>query len=111
MAVTEKPIITAKYAENAQTTQYTAVNCRTSIVKFTATNVSGINATLSINLVASGGASGTSNLVLKTRTIAPNETYTCPEVVGHSLEPSGSISTLAGAASAIVIRASGREIT
>jgi len=111
MAVTEKPIILAKYAENAQTTQYTATNCRTSIHKFTATNVSAGNETLSINLVPSGGTAGPSNLVMKTRTIAPNETYTCPEVVGHSLEPSGFISTIASAASAIVIRSSAREIT
>jgi len=111
MAVTAKPIIISKYAENAQTTQYTATNCRTIIDKFTATNVSGVNATLSINIVATGGTASAENLVMKTRTIAPNEAYTCPEVVGHALEPSGFISTLASAASAIVIRSSAREIT
>ena len=38
-------------------------------------------------------------------------TYTFPEVVGHVLEPGGFVSTLAGSASALVIRASGREVT
>lgn len=111
MAVTAKPIIPAKYAENAQTTQYTATNCRTVIDKFTATNVSASNATFSINIVPASGAAGATNLIMKTRSIAPNECYTCPEVVGHSIEPNGFISTLASAASAIVIRSSGREIT
>ena len=111
MSVTAKPIILAKYAENAQTTQYTATNCRTIIDKFTATNVSAANATLSINIVPTAGAVGTANLIMKTRAIAPGECYTCPEVVGHSIEPNGIISTLASAASAIVIRSSGREIT
>jgi hypothetical protein len=111
MTVTAKPIIAAKYAENAQTTQYTAINCRTTIDKFTATNVSAANVNFSVNIVTSGGSAGTTNLVMKTRAIAPGECYTCPELVGHSLEPSGFISTLSSAASAIVIRASGREIT
>lgn len=111
MAVTAKPIISAKYAENAQTTQYTATNCRTVIDKFTATNVSAANATFSINIVPASGVAGADNLVMKTRSIAPNECYTCPEVVGHSIEPNGFISTIASVASAIVIRSSGREIT
>ena len=42
---------------------------------------------------------------------AAGETYTFPEIVGHSLAPSGFISTIAGAATSISIRASGREVT
>lgn len=111
MAVTVIPIIPAKLAEDAQTTQYTAVNCTTIIDKFTGTNTSGANVTISVNIVPNGGTAGGTNLVVDTRTIAPNETYTFPELVGHVLPPSGFISTIAGTASAIVIRASGREIT
>ena len=111
MAVTVVPIIPAKLAEDAQTTQYTAVNCTTIIDKFTGTNTSGANVTISVNIVPNGGTAGGTNLVVDTRTIAPNETYTFPELVGHVLPPSGFISTIAGTASAIVIRASGREIT
>ena len=111
MAVTVVPIIPAKLAEDAQTTQYTAVNCTTIIDKFTGTNTSGANVTISVNIVPNGGTAGGTNLVVDTRTIAPNETYTFPELVGHVLPPSGFISTIAGTASAIVIRVSGREIT
>lgn len=111
MSVVAMPIITSKYAENVQTTQYTASSCRTIIDKFTGTNVSAINATLSVNLVANTGTASSSNLITNTRTIAPGETYTFPELSGHSLEPGGYISTIASASSSIVIRASGREIT
>ena len=111
MSVSVKTLIDAKQAENAQTTQYTAVNCKTIIDKFTATNTSANNATLSVNLVASGGSPGVSNLIVDTRTVAPDETYTFPELVGQVLEPGSFISTLAGAATSLTIRASGREIT
>jgi hypothetical protein len=111
MAISVIPLIPAKLAESSQTTQYTAVNCTTVIDKFTGTNTSGANVTISVNIVANGGTAGGSNLIVDTRTIAPNETYTFPELVGHTLPPGGFISTIASSATAIVIRASGREIT
>jgi len=110
MSVLVKVLIPSKVAENTQTTQYTAINCKAIIDKFTVTNTSGSNATFSVNLVTSGGSAGTANLILDTRSIAPNETYTCPELVGQSLEADGFISTIAGTASALTIRCSGREI-
>ncbi len=111
MTVTVKNIIPRKQAENVQTTQYTATNCKTIIDKFTVTNTTAGAVTFACNLVASGEAAGVSNLVLSTRSIAAGETYTCPELVGQVLEPGGFISTLAGAATSLTISASGREIT
>jgi len=111
MSVTVKTLIPAKQAENVQTTQYTAVNCKAIIDKFTATNTSAGNVTISVNLVSSGGAAGVSNLIVDTRAIAPDETYTFPELVGQVLESDGFISTVASAATSLTIRASGREIT
>lgn len=111
MTVTVKNIIPRKQAENTQTTQYTATNCKTIIDKFTVTNTTASNVVFSVNLVASGGSAGASNLVLQTRTIVPAETYLCPELVGQTLESGGFISTLAGAATSFTISASGREIT
>ena|SRR3990167_4723189 len=111
MTVTIKNIIPRKQIEAAQTGQYTAENCKTIIDKFTATNTSTSNVTLSVNLVAASGTAGNGNLILKARAIAPGETYTCPELVGQVLESGGFISTLAGAATSLTISASGREIT
>lgn len=111
MAITVKNIIPRKHAEAVQTTQYTATNCKTIIDTFTATNTGATNVTLSVNLPASGGSAGNSNLVLDARGIAPGETYPCPELRGQTLEAGGFISTLASSAAAITISASGREIT
>lgn len=111
MAVTVKNIIPRKQAENAQTTPYTATNCKTIIDKFTVTNTSAGAVTFAVNLVASGGSASSSNLVLSSKSIQAGECYTCPELVGQSLESGGFISTLAGAATSLTISASGREIT
>lgn len=111
MTVTVKNLIPAKQAENVQTTQYTASNCKAIIDKFTATNTGASNVSLSVNLVASGGSAGASNLIVDTRVIAPDETFTFPELVGHVIESGGFVSTIASAATSLTIRASGREIT
>jgi P pilus assembly chaperone PapD len=111
MAVTVKVLIPPKQAENTQFTQYTTVNAKAIIDKFTATNTSANNVTISVNLVTSGGTAGAANLVVDARAIAPDETYTFPELVGQVLEPGSFISTIASAATSLTIRASGREIT
>ena len=111
MTVTLKVLIPSKIAEASQTTQYTASGVKTIIDKFTATNYSASAATLSINLVTQYDSTGNQNLTVKTKSLAVNETYTFPEIVGHYLENGGYISTLAGTGSAINIRASGREVT
>jgi len=111
MAVNVAVLIPAKTAENVQTTQYTSTNVKTIIDKFTATNYSGTAATISVNLVTVSDSAGNQNLIVKTKTLAPAETYTFPELVGQVLAAGGFISTIAGTASAINIRASGREVT
>lgn len=111
MTVTVAVLIPAKTAENAQTTQYTSTGLTTIIDKFTATNYSANAATISVNLVSPAGSAGNDNLIVKTKALQAGETYTFPEIVGFALPPSGFISTIASAASAINIRASGRQIT
>jgi hypothetical protein len=111
MTVTVKVLVPAKTAEDTQTTQYTASGVTALIDKFTATNYSGSAATISVNLVTAAGSAGNDNLIVKTKTLQPSETYTFPELVGAAIMPSGFISTLAGTASAVNIRVSGREIT
>ena len=111
MAVNVKVLIPAKIAENTQTTQYTATNVSTIIDKFTATNYSASAATISVNLVTTAGVTGNSNLITKTKTLQPSEVYTFPELVGQVLNPGDFISTIAGTATAINMRVSGREVT
>lgn len=111
MAVTVKVLVPAKIAETTQVTQYTAQGVTAIIDKFTATNYSAGAASISVNLVTPNGLAGNDNLIVKTKTLQADETYTFPELVGHILPPSGFISTIAGTASAINIRVSGREVT
>ena len=111
MTVTVKVLIPAKVAEASQTTQYTATGVTTIIDKFTATNYSASAATISVNLVTGGDTAGNANLITKAKTLQPAETYTFPELVGQVLMPSGFISTIAGTASSINIRSSGREVS
>jgi hypothetical protein len=111
MTVSVKLLIPPKVAESSQTTQYTANGVTTIIDKFTATNYSALAATISVNLVTSADTAGNQNLIVKTKTLQPSETYTFPELVGQVLAAGGFISTIAGTATAINIRASGREIT
>jgi hypothetical protein len=112
MTVTVKNIIPAKQAENSQTTQYTAATATKCLIdKFTVTNTTAATVTFSVNLVLLAGAAGAANRVLSLKGIAAGETYTCPEVVGQTLEAGDFISTLASAATSLTLMASGREIT
>ena len=111
MTVTVKVLVPAKIVEATQTTQYTANNVTTIIDKFTATNYSATAAAISVNLVTVAGAAGNLNLISKTKTLQPAEVYTFPELVGQVLNPGDFISTLAGTASAINMRVSGREVS
>lgn len=111
MTVTSKPLITAGYVANSETTGYTAASgVRTIIDKYTAYNSDSVSRTLTVKLVPSGVSAGATN-VMVVKTLQAGETYNFPEIVGHTLESAGFISELASAASVIVRRATGREVT
>jgi len=111
MAVTLKVLVPPKQLENTQTSQYTATNVRAIIDKATITNTSANNVTVAVNLVTVSGSAGASNLIIDNRTIVPDETYLCPELVGQVLEAGSFISTIAGTASTLTMRVSGREVS
>lgn len=111
MTVTVKNLVPSKTVENAQTTQYTATGVTAIIDKFTVTNYTASPVTISVNLVTAGGLAGTSNLVTNTKTLQGSEVYTFPELVGQVLNQGSFISTIAGTATAINMRVSGREVT
>lgn len=109
MTTTPKVLIESKIAEGAETTQYTASNCKATIDKFTATNTGASSAILTVHLVTSGGTVAAAHPIAKT--LQPGQTWPFPELVGQNLESGDQISTLAPAGSAISIRSSGREFT
>jgi len=111
MTVTVKTLVAPVQMAATQTTQYTANAVRAVIDKATVTNTDTVSRTFSVNLVQSGGSASNSNLIVDTRTVQPDETYTCPELVGQVLDPGAFISTIASAATALTLRVSGREIS
>ena len=111
MTVTVAVLVPPKQMEATQTTQYTATSVRAIIDKATVTNTDTVARTFSVNIVTSGGSPGNSNLVIDTRSVQPDETYLCPELVGQAIEAGGFISTIASAATALTFRVSGREIS
>lgn len=111
MSVTAKPLVTAAYAANSQTTVYTAPTAtRTIIDKCTGYNGTAGAVTLGINIVPLSGSAAAANLIMS-KSIAAGEAYTFPEVVGHVLEAGGFVSVVAGSANSIVFRMSGREVS
>lgn len=111
MTVTAKTLIASKKAEGVQTMQYTApASTRTILDKMTATNTTAGAVAITVHLVPSGGTAGAANVITSASSIAAGAVYTFPELVGHVLSEGDFISTLAGAAASITIRASGREV-
>lgn len=111
MAVVARTLFEPLQAQNVETTQYTSTGVRTIIDKFTGTNTTAGAVSLTVKLVASGGTAGAGNTIVSAKSLAAGECYTFPEVVGHVLEAGDFISTLAGAAASITIRASGRQVS
>lgn len=111
MTVIVRALVPSKFLENSQTTQYTAASVSAIIDKFTVTNTSGGAVTFSVNLVNTGGSSGSSNLFIPTKTLQSAESYACPEVVGQVLRTGDFISTTCNTATAVACRVSGREIS
>jgi hypothetical protein len=111
MTVLIAVLVPPKQLEATQTTQYTATSVRAIIDKATVTNTDSVARTFSVNLVTSGGSAGNANLVIDTRTVQPDETYLCPELVGQVLAPGGFISTIASNATSLTMRVSGREVS
>ena len=109
MATTNTVLVESKYVENIQTTQYTANGVKATVLAMTLNNSGSAGATVSVNIVPVAGAASASNSFITTRYLAPGESYSCPEIVGQILPPSGKISAVASVASTITIRISGKE--
>jgi hypothetical protein len=113
MTVSNKVLIAPVLLAASQTTLYTAPTGAKSIIdKATVTNIhASNNVTISVNIVDLGDTASTTNLLVDARVIAVGETYTLPEMVGHNLATGDFISVIAGGATSLSLRVSGREIT
>ena len=110
MAVKGITIVEGQQLTASTATYYTAGTNRTRIDKMTICNTTGTARTFDLHIVPSGGAASASNQVIDAKSVGAGETYLCPEVVGHWLEPGDTIQAVASAASALSIVASGIEV-
>jgi hypothetical protein len=111
MSTIVRLLIPPKQAEATQKTQYVVPDLSKVVIdKFTATNTSNNNAIISINLIPFNETASNSNAITYSRSIAPKETYTFPELIGQVITSKGYISTIASVANSLTITASGREI-
>lgn len=110
MSVTADLLVAAGYAANSETTIYTSTGLRTILDKFTVYNSHTAPVSYVVKLVPSGISAAASHIIVN-KTVAPGETYTLPEVIGHVLEAGGFISETADTASKLVRRVSGRKVS
>lgn len=111
MTVLIKVLVESKYAANAITTEYTSPNSTKTLVdKFTGTNGSANTVNLTVYVVPSGGTADATNLII-TKTLISGECYTFPEIVGRALEQGDFIAIISSAATSVVIRSEGRQVT
>lgn len=107
MAVTTTALFQAAAAPATETTIYTST-AMTLIDKLSSYGTAAGDLTL--KLVPSGGTAASANIMAK-KTFAVGESYTWPELVGHTLMPGDFISAIASASPAVNLRISGRRIT
>lgn len=75
--------------------QIVPVNTKCKITAAIVTNTTGVAKLFTVYLVPFGGVAGVTNTYISARTIAPGESYTCPELVGRGMNAGGFLQTLA----------------
>jgi hypothetical protein len=111
MTVVAKCLYETQSIPAAETSMYPApANTRTIIDKHTLTNTTGAAITATVRLIPSGQTAAGGFAIMSAVSIAAGVSYTCPEIVGHVLNPGDFISILPSAVG-LVGRASGREVS
>ena len=95
----------------ANTALYTCpANTRIRILAMTATNDAAVAAWMTVHAMPAGGAVGDTNLLINQKGLGDKESYSCPEVVGHVLEPGDVLSAIVETADNITMVVTGVAI-
>ena len=101
-------IIEPQFAPNSQTTLFTQnAGQAVRIDSLSVCNTDSVAATISINLVPSGGSAGASNLTTKLQSITAGQTWNSPNEIGKVLFMGDFISVICSTASVASISAGG----
>jgi hypothetical protein len=111
MAINTQRLFTPVQLGTSLSTLFTAAG-KTILDKFTLTETTGATISgIDIHIIPSGGTASATNRVLSQKAVNANETYLCPELVGHTLEAGEFLQAKAGTATAVSVRGSGRVVT
>lgn len=95
MTTTPRRLVAGSQLAAAAAALYTAPALTRAVVRsaqLVNTTAGAVACTLYV--VPSGGAPGAANAVISARSIAPGETYNCPELVNQVIEPGASLQGL-----------------
>jgi hypothetical protein len=107
-----KQLVATQLLTAAAATYYTAPDLTTAeIGAATATNTGGTVRTVTVHIVASGGAAAAGNKIVQTRTVPANSSVQLWEMIGQKVPPGSFISALASAATEIALTIGGYEVT
>jgi len=95
MALTLKRLISGSQLTAAAVAYYTApANTKATIKSAALVNTTAGAVVCTVHLVPFGGSASATNTFISARSIAVNETYTCPELINQVLEAGGMIQAL-----------------
>lgn len=110
MTISLKNLVPGSVLTAAFVSYYTApAGTAARINNATLTNFDVVARTATVAIVPSGGAAATSNESIVAKSLQPNETYNCPELIGKNVMPGGTIQALASLGSAVTLMVSGLE--
>lgn len=108
MSITPKRLVPGSVLAAAAAAQYTAGALTRAVVKSAQlTNTTAGAVACNVHVVPAGGAAGAATTVISAKSLAPGETYLCPELAGQVIEPGGS---LQASGAGVTLSASGVEI-
>jgi len=106
--ITLKNLVPGSVLTNAAVTYYTApAGTSAKINNATVTNFDVIARTVTVSI----GANSTATQKILTKSLQPNETYNCPELVGANIIAGGILQALASANTACNLMVSGVELS
>lgn len=111
MALTLVNMMAPQQIANSATTYYTSTSLKTRIDALSVSNPTSAGATVTVYIVPSGGAVGDSTTIVKTRSIAPNETWPGTGLVGQVMPSDSTLRMVASAATTLTGMASGAQIS
>jgi hypothetical protein len=111
MSITPTVLIAPQQLTNAVASYYTSTNIKTRIDKLSITNPTGSAATATLYLVPAAGAANAGTTITSAKSVAPGETWNCPDMVSQILLAGGTIQAVASVGATLTISSAGVLIT